>query len=279
MKTRNFSLCALGLAAAFTLGGASTASAQARSDTRIPVRKDAPAEVVRVDTVRIVRVDTVSLRGRVDTVTTVRYDTTRVMQMLPIQRLPQLYFGLGAGVAVPMGNWRNSTKDGPSVQAMLGYFPGDGALGVRIDGLANFFGRRETDCLSCPKPKLYEGNADLVLRFPLDRTSKLNPVLYFLGGGGLDKFTDFLPYRNSKGQTVSAGGDTYLSYPGLPLSTSPSAANFRGDKTLFFNYNVGAGMDFNLGPAHMYVESKYTTINTTKGNSHYWPITAGFKFY
>ena len=58
MKTRNSALYALGLAAAITLGGAVTAAAQdttrARSQTRIPVRKDQPAPVqARVDTVTI----------------------------------------------------------------------------------------------------------------------------------------------------------------------------------------------------------------------------------
>ena len=283
MKTRNFALCALGLAAAITIGGAETASAQAASQKRIPVRKDAPAEAAmpaHVDTIRIVRVDTVTIRGRTDTVTMrMRPDTVIQMQMLPLQRLPGLYFGLGAGLAIPMNDWRNSTKDGPAVQGQLGWFPKDGSLGIRVDALGNFFGRRETDCKACPSPKLYEGNADLVLRFPLDRTSHLNPDVYFMGGGGLDKFTDFLPYKNSNGATVSAGGDTYLTYPGLPLSTTATAANFRGDKTLFFNYNAGAGLDFTAFDLHFYVESKYTTINTTKGNSHYFPITAGLKFY
>ena len=107
MKTRNFVLCALGLAAAITFGGAETASAQAQSQRRIPVRKDAPVEapVAHVDTIRIVRVDTVTMRGRTDTVTIrMRPDTVMQMQMLPIQRLPGLYFGLGAGVAIPMNN-------------------------------------------------------------------------------------------------------------------------------------------------------------------------------
>lgn len=282
MKTRNFVLSALGLSAAITFGGAETASAQAKSQTRIPVRKDAPPmEMAKPDTVYIrTKPDTVMMMGRTDTVTVrMRPDTVMQMQMLPIQRLPGVYFALGGGVAVPMNNWRNSTKDGPSVQGQLGYYPMNGAIGIRVDGLANFFGRRETNCAQCPSPKLYEGNADLTLRFPLDRTSHLNPVLYFMGGGGLDKFTDFLPYVNTDGRTVSAGGDTYLNYPGLPLSTTSTAANFRGDKTLFFNYNAGAGLDFTAFDLHFYVESKYTTINTTKGNSHYFPITAGLKFY
>ncbi len=284
MKTRNFALCALGLAAAITFGGAETASAQAKSQKRIPVRKDAPAAetpAAHVDTIRVVHVDTVMMRMKPDTVMMrMKTDTVMQMQMLPIQRLPGVYFGIGGGVAIPMNSWRNSTKDGPAIQGQLGYFPQNGALGIRVDGLANFFGHRKTDCPQCPDTKLYSGSADVVLRFPLDRTSTLNPVVYFLGGGGLDKFTDFLPYTNDDGRVVTAGGDTFLNSPGiLARSATAGAANFRGDKTLFFHYDAGAGLDFNAGPAHLFVESRYTTINTTNGNSHYWPTIVGFKFY
>ena len=280
MKTRNFVLCALGLAAATTFGSAE-ASAQARSQKRIPIRKDQPAEAPKVDTVFVTKVDTMTIRGRTDTVvrTVDRLRVDTVMQQLPLQRLPGLYLGLGGGVAVPMNDWRNSTKDGPAIQGQLGWFPKDGALGLRVDALGNFFGHRATDCPSCPSPKLYEANADLVLRFPLDRTSHLNPVIYVMGGGGIDKFSDFLPYRNSSNKTVTAGSDTYLNYPGLTLSSTAGAANFRGDKSMFFNYNAGAGLDWTGFGLHWYVETKYTTINTTNGNSHYWPITLGLKFY
>ena len=281
MKTRNFVLSALGLAAAMTIGGAETASAQkkARSTTRIPVRKEPVKEAMpmKADTVYIrSKPDTVMMRGHTDTVTVrMRPDTVMQMQMLPIHRLPGVYFGLGAGIAVPMNDWRNSTKDGPSVQAQLGYFPQEGPLGIRIDGLANFFGHRDTNCPACPSPKLYEGNADLVLRFPLDRTSSLNPVIYIMGGGGLDKFSDFLPYTNTDGKTVTAGSNTDLTYPGLPLTAATA-----GDKSLFYNYNAGAGIDFDVASSlHMYIETKYTTINTVNGNSHYFPISAGIKFY
>ena len=281
MKTRNFVLCALGLAAAVTTGNATIASAQAASQRRIPVRKEQPAEAPKIDTVRIVRVDTVTIRGRTDTVvrTVERLRVDTVMQTLPLHRLPGLYFGLGAGVAVPMNDWRNTTKDGPAIQGILGWFPKDGALGLRVDALGDFFGHRATDCPSCPSPKLWEGNADVVLRFPLDRRSDLNPVVYFMGGGGVDKFTDFLPFRNSSSKIVTAGSDTYLNYPGLTLSSTAGAANFRGDKSLFWNYNAGAGLDWTMWDLHWYIESKYTTISTTNGNSHYWPTIVGLKFY
>jgi hypothetical protein len=280
MKTRNFALCALGLAAAITFGGAATASAQATSTTRIPVRKDDPV-VQKTDTIRLPgRVDTVMVRVRPDTVVRTvtgptRYDTTMVMP--PLMRLPKGYFGLGGGVAVPMNNWRNATKDGWNLQAQAGWFPANGTIGIRADVNWARFSNRETDCRLCPDPKLLAGSADLVARFPLDQRSKLNPVIYILGGGGIDKFSDFLPYRNGDGKIVTAGTETFLAYPNAttPLAT---AAN-RGTKDLFFHYEAGAGADITFGGLHTFVETKYTTINTINGNSHYWPIVVGLKFY
>ena len=112
MKTRNSVLCALGLAAAITIGGAATAAAQgtdttgrARSQTRIPVRKEAPVQAApRVDTVTVTRTDTVVMR-RSDTVTVTRVDTVTRIEELPLQPLLGWQFGIGVGMDVPTANW------------------------------------------------------------------------------------------------------------------------------------------------------------------------------
>ena len=275
---RNYLLSALGLAAAISFGGA-TASAQATSDKRIPIRKDEkPAmAAAKTDTVRLPgRVDTVMVQVPAKTVTVQHYDTTTVVQMMQPKRLslPGLYFGVGAGVAIPMNSWRNSTKDGPVGQAMLGWFPNDGALGVRADIIGSFLGHRDTDCPLCPSPKVYAGSADLVLRFPLDQTSKLNPVVYFLGGAGLARLSDFVPYRNTDGKIVTGGPSTFLNEPGFVLTPASTSQG-----SWFLNVEGGAGLDFNVSSAHMYVETRYSTIGTDNGGSHYWPTIVGFKFY
>ena len=139
MKTRNFVLSALGLAAAITFGGAAQASAQAKSQKRIPVRKDdKPAETpmaMRPDTVFIrSKPDTVMMHMKADTVMMrMKPDTVMQMQMLPVQRLPGLYFGLGGGVAVPANSWIGVTKPGPLGQVQVGYFPADGPIGLESD--------------------------------------------------------------------------------------------------------------------------------------------------
>ena len=280
MKTRNSVLCALGLAAALSLGGAVTAAAQvsdttgrARPQRRIPVRKDQPAAAAaapRVDTVTVTRTDTVVIR-RSDTVTVSRTDTVTRIEELPLQPLRPVQFGIHAGMDIPTASWLNSAKIGPTVGVHLGFFPGTSPLGLRLEGSYSMFGARETDCPNCSSTKLISGGADLVLRFPLDRKSKVNPMIYFLGGGGVDKFSDFNPYRTGtrNATIVTAGKDTYLQYPSIALTTAQA-----GDKSLFYHYDFGGGVQ--LG--HFFIESKYVSINTTGANSVHVPVVVGLNF-
>ena len=150
MKTRNSALYALGLAAAMTIGGAVTTSAQvtrAQSQRRIPVRKEVPVQPPRVDTVTVTRVDTVTVRTT-DTVSTtvMRYDTVTRMVYPPLQRLPGLYFGVGLGANIPMNDIRGYVKDSWAGQLQAGYFPGTSPFGIRADATYGMLSAREKDC-------------------------------------------------------------------------------------------------------------------------------------
>lgn len=275
MKTRNSALYALGLAAAITLGGAMSADAQAtKTKTKkhvkrvapkqqIPIRKDVP--VPAHDTVYVTRVDTVTLR-RTDTVTTMmtRYDTVTRMVYPPLAKLPGLFFGLGAGADIPMNNIRAVVKDGWAGQAQVGYFPGTSPLGVRVDGTYGTTPRRDTDCPTCSSPKLWTAGGDVILRMPIDRQGKLNPVLYIFGGGGYANFSDVDP-RQTAVMDVNGG------------------ANFKSQGNWY--YDVGPGVDFNVGGLHFYAEGKYLTINSgtdtgrsNQNNIHLFPVFGGLKF-
>jgi len=269
MKTRNSALYALGLAAAITLGGSMSAGAQKAKKkvvkrvtpkTQIPVQKDVPMPA-KTDTVYVTRVDTVTVR-RMDTVTNtvMRYDTVTRMVYPPLAKLPGLFFGLGLGADIPMNDIRAVVKDGLAGQAQLGYFPGTSPLGLRVDGTYGKLGARETDCRTCSSPKLWTVGGDVILRMPLDRTSKLNPVLYVFGGGGYAKFSDVDPRQNGSVLNV----------------------NFANEGNMY--WDVGPGVDFNLMGLHLYAEGKYMTINSgttaTKKNDHIhlFPVFGGIKF-
>jgi hypothetical protein len=280
MKTRNSALYALGLAAAITLGGAVSADAQAKKPTRkrvapktqIPVRKDVPVQAAKADTVFVTRVDTVTVR-RTDTVTTVgptRYDTVTRMVYPPLAKLPGLFFGLGVGAYQPMNNINAVVKASYAGQAQVGYFPGTSPLGIRADITAGQFHDREQDCTKpgfgpCGNPKVMTIGGDVILRMPIDRTSRLNPVLYVFGGGGYSKFSNV-----TARQTLYAGG-------------SNGGAYFRNSSQAY--YDIGPGVDFTLGGLHLYAEGKYMTFltgtqpgTTNQRNVHAFPIFGGLKF-
>lgn len=277
MKTRNSGLFALGLAAALTLGGAVTAAAQrdttgrARSQRRIPVRKDQGTQAVapRVDTVTVTRSDTVIVR-RTDTVTVTRVDTVTKIEELPLQPLKSVQFGVGVGAALPTGDWRNVAKDGYDLHAHLGFFPGAGPVGLRFDGDWAAMGGRDTDCKGCPGAKLLSGSANLVVRFPMDRKSPVNPQIYFLGGGGIDKFSDFTAYRTTErpSKLVTAGKDTYVGTGSIVNATTA------GTKSSFYHWDFGGGIQL----SKLFLEAKYVSINTTGKNSAYVPILIGLNF-
>jgi hypothetical protein len=273
MKTRNSALFALGLAAALTLGGAMTASAQdttrARSQRRIPVRKEQPApQPVRVDTVTITRTDTV-VRTRTDTVTVTRVDTVTRIEELPLQRLPGWFFGLGTGIDVPTQEWLNVAKLGWTAHAHVGWFPGTSPVGLRVSGDYSNFGSREDDCPNCSSTQLWQLSGELIWRIPLDRKSKVNPQIYFLGGGGFDWFTDFAPYRKTDGTIVTAGDKTITTFPGVPVAiVSDDGGSTKG------HWSLGGGVQ--LGG--FFIESQYKSINTDGANSNHVPVLVGWNW-
>jgi len=270
-------LYALGLAAAITLGGAVTADAQAttkkKTTTRrttttrakpaqsIPVSKEVPQ--ARTDTVIVTRVDTVTLR-RTDTVTTtmLRTDTVTRMVYPPLSRLPGLFFGLGAGAEIPMNDIRGVVKDSWGLQGQVGYFPMNSPLGLRADATYGQLHARERDCATCSNPKVWTVGGDVILRMPLDRTSKLNPVIYVFGGGGWNNFSSV---DNRQRDLLNRN---------CTNNVSPCFQN--GGKAY---WDVGPGVDFSLGGLHLYAEGKYMTVLADKKNIHMFPVFAGLKFY
>jgi hypothetical protein len=271
MKTRNSALYALGLAAAITLGGAVTAGAQAkkkpttkrrvRSAQPIPIRKEVVA--AKTDTVVVTRVDTVTIRGRTDTVTNtvMRYDTVTRMVYPPLAPLPGIFFGVGAGADIPMNNIRAVTKDGWAGQLQAGYFPTNSPFGIRVDGTYGQIPARTKDCPTCSNPKMWTVGGDVILRLPLDRTSKLNPVLYVFGGGGWANFSS-VDIR----QTNVIGGCANTRVPCFQ----------NGGKAY---WDVGPGVDFSVAGLHLYAEGRYMSILTNNASTHLFPVYGGIKFY
>lgn len=88
------------------------------------------------------------------------------------------YVGFGAGVALPMGNFKNAVKTGWLGQVIAGVTSANGMLGGRIDGM---YIRNSLKGTGGGSTKLLGANLDLVWT-PGQRPAKVHP--YLLGGVG-----------------------------------------------------------------------------------------------
>jgi len=268
-----------GIAAALTLGMLSTAAAQVKPKTTtptktIPVTKESPGDVVRVDTVKVYIRDTVTgpTVYRRDTLTVTgptiyRYDTTTVMT-LPgwMDRGNGLYFGLGAGSYYPSGGIGGGQIPGYAFQMNVGVDPAGSPLGVRFTaGLA----RPDEEQIYSNgrgRPSLVNLTGDLKLRLPVFKgTSFPMFSLYAVGGGALVMFQDL--YIT---QTPSA---TVTKTPVL----------YKGDHNWHdqFGWNAGGGAALQLGhKRELFLELR--AINFAPSgfeNPHQVPVILGMNWY
>jgi opacity protein-like surface antigen len=275
MRVRNITTCALGLAAALTLGSSvlaaqSTDTTKIRrpSEQRINISKGEVAPVVRIDTVYVTRYDTV----RVDN-TIVRVDTVTVTQTVPVYatRGPALYFGLLGGLDKPIDNIDNVYETGWHVGGLVGYEPRGRFLGYRL-GL-NFTRMDPEDAFTVAQvgdsPKLLTLNGDV----------KWN----FFGGQrfGLYGITGLAYHRYKDMATVSdidAVGDDPCDFPNVNDDDScfVSAKDEWRNK---FGWNLGGGVDFMFGRTSLFLEATAQALQANDERTWRVPVSLGIRFF
>lgn len=298
MKTRNATMLVVG-AVAFLAIGAATASGQdttrtsrdstarrttttrrarrattsTTSETRIPVTKEAPGEVVppRVDTVTVYHTDTVTVAGpmRVDTMrtTVTQYDTTRI-ETLPAYLIQRggMYFGLGAGTSLPYGSIRNVNEPGWNAQAQIGWQPLHSWLGIRGDANYTMYAENDQYASLGGRPDVLTGNLDLKVGIPLfQRLFGIIPSFSLYGIGG--------------GSYIHANGLRAMAEPGNPgfgplNAVQPGVINK-------FGWNAGGGVSWHWGATELFVESRVIGFSPFANTdpAHHIPITLGFNWY
>jgi opacity protein-like surface antigen len=267
------------LAAALVLAIGATAEAQ--SQRRIPVRKDAPpprdtvimpaaSPTVMRDTVWVIRQDTVNM-SRVDTV---------VMIQDRLRRLGGLYFGLGAGGSLPVQDFADLVDTGWEVQGTLGWQAPNSPWGVRLDLAYDRFlgqsfdtggnltcGLTNTDDDRCDDAAVWSAMLDGTLNFPIGQNilTKWRPEIYFMGGVGIHHFSD----QEDLGGTAD---------------DDVEASNTR------FGVNGGAGVSIGIGRADLFFETRYNYVKRDEVESagqtgetdtfaaSYIPVIVGFRF-
>ncbi|HEU4588009.1 MAG TPA: outer membrane beta-barrel protein [Gemmatimonadales bacterium] len=153
-------------------------------------------------------------------------------------------FGLGGGATIPLGSTSDAVKTGWHGLALVQFKPAGSPVGFQIDG--QYQELKSKAGLTAGKTQLINGTANVVFSFPVAAETKVRP--YLIGGGGVYNIK-FKP---------SAGG------------ASPSSTKF--------GLNAGAGFDFALSGATIFVEGRYHNVFVTGSDTKFIPITLGVKF-
>ncbi|MGH7617831.1 MAG: hypothetical protein ACREPM_11430 [Gemmatimonadaceae bacterium] len=264
----------IGGAAALLSLGASLAVAQdttrARSTRRIPISKEAPGEVVRVDTVTVYRTDTLNTTTmRVDTLrlTNTQYRVDTVTKYpAPMRLAGGFYFGLGGGVSTPAGALYTPNSAGGSAQAQLGWQGAKQILGARFD--VNYTQPGEDSRFSAfqADPDILNYNLDLKLQLPWFTHTM----------GATHRFALY-----------GIGGYTHTSFKNLPMRvdnpTDPNVPLFiqgTGSWTQENGWNAGGGASLSWGRTELFVESRVIAFNASNAPmARQIPIVLGLNLY
>jgi hypothetical protein len=276
ISSRTFSGAAILVAFGTSLAVAQDTT-RTRSQRRIPISKEAPGEVIRVDTVTVYRTDTLRLtHTRVDTLrqtnTVVRIDTvTKFPPPRPL--IGGLYFGLAGGASEPAGALFTPNSAGASFQGQLGWQGAKQMLGVRFD--VNYTKPGEDSRFSGFQgdPDLINYNFDGKLQLPWF-THMMGSVgrfaLYGIGGFSVVQFKN-LPMR------IDNPGN-----PDVPLFIVGNCDDVTSTTTVngsilvantgtcsgwhsHAGWNAGGGASLSWGRTELFVESR--VIGFTRSNS------------
>jgi hypothetical protein len=273
---------AIGAAIAITLGSVSTAMAQtpvrkdtpAPAPTPTPVTKEAPAPAPMPapapaptpapDTTASLPAPAPApvLTDTTTTVTTTTTTTTSTGELPMMRTRSGWYLGLGGAAEIPQNAMRDYYRTGWGVEGQLGWDPVNSPLGLRLNlGYARL--QNQTQFSQLRDPQIYQAVGDAKLRLPFGRG--LLSGLYAVGGGGVYYFRN---YTNTLNVTTN---------PGTGGSSGVTNAFNAEDKTQF-GANVGGGIQFGLGNAALFVESRYVRIFTPNRNTDMVPVVAGLTF-
>jgi len=154
-------------------------------------------------------------------------------------------FSLGGGIDNPLGDFNDAAKLGFHGLAAVSFVPEGAPVGFQIDGNYSQF---SDDTPLDVKFQMIYGTANVVYKFKTSETTTVRP--YLIGGGGVYNF-------KTKGDDVPSGVD---------------------DSQTKFGINAGAGFDFKLGSAGLFIEGRFHDVFTEGSDLQFIPITLGLRF-
>ncbi len=173
------------------------------------------------------------------------------------------YIGIGGGATMPQGDFRDAYGTSWNVTVPIGWQSMTTPWGVRLDlGYNQVNGKTFAEGTSA-EVELDDGTIwsallGLTAQWPVGASGT---SFYLVGGGGIHHFRDFGGFSSNGGET---GG-------GL----------FGGDEENItkFGVNGGAGINFGIGAADLFVEARYVSVFTENENTNYIPVVIGLRFF
>jgi opacity protein-like surface antigen len=252
----------------------------ARADSISKVRADSVARADSIAAIERARADSIARieRARQDSIAAVeairrdsvaRADSIANEEQLRRQRMRDRYLfngsgwyiGVSAGGAMPTGDFEAlGYGKGFAVNVPIGWHARSSFLGARLDlGYTQFDGETFTGIgtgntpvtLNNSSPKVLSAALNLTARLPLNGSRSLN--LYGVGGAGLYHFRSF-------GPTSALGG--FLGNDVLDPNDEAIERTKNKVGTQF-----GAGIDFGVGPASIFLESRWVNVYADRGDA------------
>jgi hypothetical protein len=173
------------------------------------------------------------------------------------------YVGVAGGPTVPTGDLRDGYNTGYNVTVPIGWDAPMSPFGLRLDlGYDRLNGRTLVvgpATLTNNDPQIWSAVLNAKLRVPFRESSHL----YVFGGGGAFHFRDFA------GPTASTTVPSGVTGTFIPARENVTRGGVDG----------GVGLAFGLGPANLFVESRYVRAFTKGTRSNFIPIVLGLSFY
>ena len=218
------------------------AANRARQDSIAAAERARQEELARIERARqeeLARIE----RARQDSIAAAERARLAAEERFRAGRFGGWYFNLGAGASIPMGDFDDSYGTGFNVTGSAGWHPTTSAFGIRFDvGYDRLNGEDPPGTVPMLQDaSIFSGLGEVTLRIP--RALGLNP--YFVGGGGVYRFSDY--GGSSESQTE-------------------------------WGWNAGGGLRFGWGFTSLFVEARYMSVGTPADRAEWVPIILGITF-
>jgi len=159
---------------------------------------------------------------------------------------PSARFGLGGGVTIPVGTYKDADKLGWHGLGLVQFALPASPVDIRVEGMFSRTSHDSTKILYTGNTQLYGGLVSVVYNVG----PKLMARPYVLAGAGA--------YHDKT--SITSGG-----------STSEASETK-------FAFGGGGGVTVGMGQAHLFVEARWVSVRETGGSLSFFPITAGVTF-